>query len=401
MSSPIRVLFMVEDITLAQVVRLVTLAKTLDPDRYEVHFASAHFDDHIFRDTNFVRHTIFTVEAKEAFRRLEKGKRLYEEQVLARYVDEELALFRGVRPRVVVGDLRFSLSVSTAHARIAYAALINAYWSRAMEREEFPLPDHPIVNLLGEKLAGRYFPKALPRVLEHFAAPVNKLRKRYGLSPVGDLIDVLMYGDRTMFPDVPLLTPLREQALHEVFLGPVLWEPKTALPDWWMRPLPSGPSAYVTFGSSGRLDRMPIAIAGLRKLNIPLMVATAGRVDPARLEPPILAAKFLPGSDAAKRASFVVCNGGSSTAYQALAQGRPVLGIASNLDQYLAMTAVRDAGAGILLRADSLTPEKVEAAGRTLIEDTKYQLAARRVARALRSYDCGERFGGVLRELGA
>jgi UDP:flavonoid glycosyltransferase YjiC (YdhE family) len=146
---------------------------------------------------------------------------------------------------------------------------------------------------------------------------------------------------------------------------------------------------------------MPIAIAGLRKLDIPLMVATAGRVDPARLEPPILAAKFLPGSDAAKRASFVVCNGGSSTAYQALAQGRPVLGIASNLDQYLAMTAVRDAGAGILLRADSLTPEKVEAAGRTLIEDTKYQLAARRVARALRSYDCAERFGGVLRELGA
>jgi len=401
MSARVRILFVVEDITLAQVVRLVTLANTLDPDRYEVHFASAHFDELVFAGTSFVRHPIFTVSAKEAFRRLEKGKRLYEEQVLARYVDEELSLFRAVRPRVVVGDLRLSLSVSTAHARIAYAALINAYWSRAMTREEFPLPDHPIVNLLGEKLAGRYFPKALPRVLEHFAAPVNKLRKRYGLSPIGDLIDVLMYGDRTLFPDVPLLTPLREQALHEVFLGAVLWEPKTALPDWWARPQPSGPAAYVTLGSSGRLDRMPIALTGLRRLNIPLLVATAGRVDASQLEPPIMAASFLPGGAAAKRAAFVVCNGGSSTAYQALAQGRPVLGIASNLDQYLAMTAVRDAGAGILLRADSLTADKVEQAARTLIEDGKYQLAARRVARALRSYDCGERFAGVLRELGA
>jgi UDP:flavonoid glycosyltransferase YjiC (YdhE family) len=270
-----------------------------------------------------------------------------------------------------------------------------------MTREEFPLPDHPIVNLLGEKLAGRYFPKALPRVLEHFAAPVNKLRKRYGLSPIGDLIDVLMYGDRTLFPDVPLLTPLREQALHEVFLGAVLWEPKTALPEWWARPQPSGPAAYVTLGSSGRLDRMPIALTGLRRLNIPLLVSTAGRVDASQLEPPIMAASFLPGGAAAKRATFVVCNGGSSTAYQALAQGRPVLGIASNLDQYLAMTAVRDAGAGILLRGDSLTADKVEQAARTLIEDSKYQLAARRVGRALRSYDCGERFAGVLRELGA
>jgi UDP:flavonoid glycosyltransferase YjiC (YdhE family) len=401
MSARVRILFVVEDITLAQVVRLVTLANTLDPDRYEVHFASAHFEELVFAGTSFVRHPIFTVDAREASRRLEKGKRLYEEQVLARYVDEELSLFRAVRPRVVVGDLRYSLSVSTAHARIAYAALINAYWSRAMTREEFPLPDHPIVNLLGEKLAGRYFPKALPRVLEHFAAPVNKLRKRYGLSPIGDLIDVLMYGDRTLFPDVPLLTPLREQALHEVFLGPVLWEPKTALPDWWTRPQPSGPAAYVTLGSSGRLDRMPIALTGLRRLDIPLLVATAGRVDASQLEPPILAASFLPGGAAAKRATFVVCNGGSSTAYQALAQGRPVLGIASTLDQCLAMTAVRDAGAGILLRAESLTADKVEQAARTLVEDSKYQLAARRVARALRSYDCGERFAGVLRELGA
>jgi UDP:flavonoid glycosyltransferase YjiC (YdhE family) len=401
MSDRARILFMVEDITLAQVVRLARLAKSLDPDRYEVHFASAHFDKLIFGDARFIRHTIFTLEAKEAFRRLEKGRRLYEEKVLARYVEEELALFHAIKPRVVVGDLRFSLSVSTAHARIPYAALINAYWSRAMARDEFPLPDHPIVNLLGEKLAGRYFPKALPRVLTHFAAPVNRLRKRYGLSPVGDLIDVLMYGDRTLFPDVPLLTPLREQALHEVFLGPVLWEPDTELPPWWDRALPAGPAAYVTLGSSGRLDRMPVTLAGLRRLDIPLMVATAGRVDPARLEPPILAARYLPGSEAARRASFVVCNGGSSTAYQALAEGRPVLGIASNLDQYLAMTAVRDAGAGILLRADSLTEGAVEQAARALIEDPKYRRAAVRLARSLRAYDCDERFAGVLRELGA
>lgn len=400
MSERARVLFIVEDITLAQVVRLVTLAQGLDPARYEVHFASAHFDELIFGSTSFVRHPIYTVPAKDAFRRLERGQRLYGYSTLSRYVDEELALFKQIRPHVVVGDLRFSLSVSAPHAGIPYAALINAYWSRAMMREQFPLPEHPIVSLLGEKFAAQYFFKALPWVFSYFAAPVNKLRKRFGLPPLGDLIDLLMFGDRVMFPDVPLLTPLREQAAREVFLGPVLWEPTVTPPAWWDRALPDGPSAYVTLGSSGRLDRIGRTLEGLRALNIPLMVSTAGRIAPERLGEGLLAAPYLAGSEAARRAKFVVCNGGSSTAYQALAQGRPVLGIASNLDQYLAMTAVRDAGAGILLRADSLTADAVTAAARALLDDGWYTVAARSVAVELAGYDCHQRFLGVLRSLG-
>ncbi|MDB4971802.1 MAG: putative glycosyl transferase [Myxococcaceae bacterium] len=400
MSPRKRVLFIVEDITMAQIVRLVFLARALDPSRYEVHFASAHFDELIFGDTDFVRHTVYTVPAKYAFGRLERGQRLYETHVLAKYVEDELALFRALQPQVVIGDLRFSLSISAPHAGIPYAALINAYWSRAMIREAFPLPEHPIVRLLGEKLAGRYFEKALPWVFQHFAAPVNKLRKRYGLPPLGDLIDVLMFGDRTLFPDVPTLTPLSRQAPHEVFLGPLLWEPRLPPPPWWNDPRLEQPSAYVTLGSSGRLERMPTTLLGLSRLELPLMVATAGRVPEAELGAAFSAA-FVSGSEAARRARFVVCNGGSSTSYQALAEGKPVLGIASNLDQYLAMSAVRDAGAGILLRSDSLTAEAVTAAGRALLDDPRYETAAARIGSELRSYDCHGRFASVLRELGA
>jgi UDP:flavonoid glycosyltransferase YjiC (YdhE family) len=396
-----RVLFIVEDITMAQVVRLVHLARALDPARYEVHFASADFDPLVFAGTNFQRHTLYSVPAAYAFRRLERGQRLYEEFVLAKYVEDELALFREIEPHVVVGDLRMSLSVSAPHAGIPYAALINAYWSRAMQREAFPLPEHPVVRLLGQNFASRYFEKGLPWVFAYFAAPINKLRKRYGLAPVGDLIDVLMFGDRVMFPDVPAITPLSRLGEREVFLGPILWEPSVPVPPWWNDAALEHDALYVTLGSSGRLDRLPTTLRGLHALGVPLMVATAQRADPGELGGADFSAHFLSGSRAAQRSRFVVCNGGSSTSYQALAQGKPVLGIASNLDQYLAMTAVRDAGAGILLRADSLTEDAVEEAARALIDDTKYQLAARRIAKSLKQYDCGARFRGVLRELGA
>jgi UDP:flavonoid glycosyltransferase YjiC (YdhE family) len=394
-----RVLFVAEDITLAQVVRLATLARALDPEQYDVHFACARFDEMIFGGMAATRHPIFTVDAKRAFRRLERGQRLYGTRVLARYVEEELALFRRIEPDVVVGDLRFSLSVSAPHAAIPYVALINAYWSRAMVRSEFPLPEHPIVRLLGQRLASEHFTRALPWVFAHFAAPVNRLRKRYGLAPLGDLIDLLMFGDRTVFPDIPLLTPLRKQAPSELFLGAVSWSPPVAPPSWWHTALRPGPASYVTLGSSGRVDRLPKTLAGLARLRIPLMLATAGRVSVDALGAELLAAPFLPGAEAARRSSFVVCNGGSSTAYQALAEGRPVLGIASNLDQYLAMTAVRDVGAGILLRGDSLTEDAVETAARALLEDERYTRAARRVASELATYDSAERFRGALHSL--
>jgi UDP:flavonoid glycosyltransferase YjiC (YdhE family) len=389
-----RILFVVEDITLAQVVRLAKLAQALPRDAYEVHFASAHFNPLIFADTPFVRHAIYTLPAAQAFRRLERGQRLYTRRVLARYVEEELALFQRVKPHVVVGDLRLSLSVSAPHAGIPYAALINAYWSRAMERARFPLPEHPIVRLLGQRLAAQYFPQAMPRVFEWFAAPVNELRVQYGLPPLGDLIDVLMHGDRTLFPDVPGITPLRALRPNERFLGPVLWEPTLAPPEGWEREL--GPRAvYVTMGSSGRRDRLPAVLAALTRLELPAMVSGAGR----EVFGNVLAARYLPGSEAARRAAFVVCNGGSSTGYQALREGRPVLGIASNLDQYLAMTAIRDAGAGILLRSDSLHQGDVHDAALALLEDGRYRQAAARIAAELATYDADARFEQALREL--
>jgi UDP:flavonoid glycosyltransferase YjiC (YdhE family) len=79
-----------------------------------------------------------------------------------------------------------------------------------------------------------------------------------------------------------------------------------------------------------------------------------------------------------------------------LAEGTPVLGIASNLDQYLAMSAVRDAGAGILLRASTVTEQAVADAARTLLEQPSYREAAERAKQALADHDHRELFPAAL-----
>src|SRR6476620_11640224 len=104
-----RILFVAEAITLSQVVRLFVLAQGLDPDQYEVHFASAEFDDLIFKNANFKRWNIQSIPKSKLFKSIEKGTRLYEYSTLKGYVKEELELFKQVQPDLVVGDLRLSL----------------------------------------------------------------------------------------------------------------------------------------------------------------------------------------------------------------------------------------------------------------------------------------------------
>jgi UDP:flavonoid glycosyltransferase YjiC (YdhE family) len=65
------------------------------------------------------------------------------------------------------------------------------------------------------------------------------------------------WGDRVLFPDDPLITPLTHQAPHETFLGPVLWSPQIPLPAFWDELGRDRPMVYATLGSSGAARAVP------------------------------------------------------------------------------------------------------------------------------------------------
>lgn len=386
-----KVLFVAENVTLAQVVRLVTLARALPPADFDVHFASSTFPEFVYAGMTFTQHQLDTLDAERATRALEAGKRLYERRTLQRYVEAELALMESIQPDVVVGDFRLSLSTSAEKFGIPCGVLINAYWSPFSMREEWPVPDHPIVRLVGEELARRYFPQAMSRVFDHFASPVNAVRKKYGLPPVGSLLQVLTHGDYTLYPDDPWLTPVRGAPPSHRFLGPVLWQPDVPMPDLAFAD-PARPLIYVTLGSSGKVDVLPAVLSGLEGLAVNAVVATAGRARPSAVPQNVRAVEYVPGAEMARRAAVVISNGGSTTGYQALAEGTPVVGIPTNLDQYLASQAICASGAGLEIKARVLTSERVrEAVSRALVDDD-LRNNAQDVARHFSKHDSGAAF---------
>ena len=298
--------------------------------------------------------------------RLAAGRPVFSPGRLRGYVADDLKLIEMVRPDVVVGDFRLSLAVSARLARVPYISLSNAYWS----------PDRPLHAVRPTLdafhgwppvLADMAFQALAPAALRWHAKPVHRLLVDAELPGIGhDLRKAFTEADVTLYADLPSLFPDVRPTLSAGFIGPIAWEPPVAPPVWWGRVREGAPLAYLTLGSSGEAGLLAQVAGWLGELGFIVMAATAGKTELAGDDLQLLVADYLPGSLAARRAQIVVCNGGSPTVSQALAAGRPVLGLCSNLDQFLNMWAVERRGAGLSLRADRLDRPTFDGAITTL-----------------------------------
>jgi UDP:flavonoid glycosyltransferase YjiC (YdhE family) len=391
-----RVLFIAEAVTLAHVARCVTLARALDPAAYQVHAAWDPRYDHLIGAQPFPRGEVWTIPGRRFAAALARGTPIYRESDLVRYVTEDLALLDRVRPDVVVGDFRLSLDVSARLAGVRYLAIANAYWSRYAQVRP-PVPDITLTRLTGVTVGQRLFDRGAPAVSAWHARAFRRLRSRYGLPPdVADIRDVYTRGDETLFADVTELVPMAELPDGYHFLGPVPWSPPVADPVWWDSLAADRPVVYVTLGSSGRGDLLPLVLDALADLPVCVVAATAGRRAPSRVPANAHVAALLPGDRAADRAAVVVGNGGSPTSYQALAAGKPVVGICHNLDQYLNMTLVERAGAGCLLRAGRLSRSLVQRAVARALDDDTMRARAADLGRVITGYHSTERFRRIV-----
>ncbi|MBP1205256.1 UDP:flavonoid glycosyltransferase YjiC (YdhE family) [Duganella sp. 1411] len=394
-----KILFVAEAVTLAHVGRPLALAATLDRGRYEVDLACAPGYEMFFEGSDVRRWQIDSISSARFLAALAAGKPVYDAATLRRYVEDDLRLLREARPHVVIGDFRLSLSVSARLAGVPYVGLINAYWSPYV-RQRYRVPAIGLSRVLPIALADPLFRLARPLAFALHSVPLNQVRRAYGLPPLGyDLRRVYTDADHVLYADIPEMFPATNLPANHCYLGPVTWSPPTPLPDWWDG-LPAGrPIVYVTLGSSGQGALLPRVLQALAPLPVSVIAATAGHGATGPAPPNARVAPYLPGIEAARRSSLVVCNGGSPTSQQALGACVPVLGIAGNLDQYLNMAGVVASGAGALLRSDRLSEEELRRAAIDLLEQPGARASARKVAEQFVRYDAGARLASLLLKL--
>jgi UDP:flavonoid glycosyltransferase YjiC (YdhE family) len=181
----------------------------------------------------------------------------------------------------------------------------------------------------------------------------------------------------------------------------VLWSPAVVEPDWWARLGDEQPVVYVTLGSSGHGRLLDAALRGLADLPVTVIAAAAGNRGPERAPANAFVADYLSGEAACRRAALVVSNGGSLTVQQALVAGRPLLGLAANLDQHLSMTPVEAAGAGLLVRSEEATPSAIRQAARRLLDEPSFRASAESLAPRIGAHDAPAAFARAVEEMAA
>lgn len=230
--------------------------------------------------------------------------------------------------------------------------------------------------------------------MERGRSPVDEVRKEYGLRPLGSPLEVVVGGDLVLFADAHEMVPTRRTPPHHHFLGPIHWSPPGTVPPELRESGP--PLIYATLGSSGDVGVLDSLISALGDLPVRAAIATAGRARRASLPPNVRVYDYLPGSAMARRSHLVVSNGGSPTGYQALAEGTPVVGIASNMDQYLAMTAIVNARAGHLVKARAATRESLRMVLKEALQSPAFRAGADTVAQWFSRYDPAATFPELL-----
>jgi UDP:flavonoid glycosyltransferase YjiC (YdhE family) len=370
----------------------MVLAQALDRSRYDVFFACDPRFSWLFGDVPFPVRQIRSMSSQRFLKKLRRIPPLFDIPTLRAYVKEDLEVIQEIRPDLIVGDFRMSLPISAPTARCPYMAITNAYWS-PFSQWPVPIPDGPSIL--------QWIAKPIVRwVIEWHAWPINRLRREYDLPTLRyDFFYMQICADHVLYPDVPEMIPIVDLPRSHHYMGPILWEPHVALPDWW-RHLPTDrPIVYVTLGSSGREELLPVVLKALGGLFVSVIVATSGRPLPPDIPPNVYAADYLPGKEASARAGVVICNGGSPTSHQALAVGTPILGLASNIDQYMNMDAVCRTHAGEMLRAETATVQDIRGCVTKMLAQPEYGAMAARMAKTLAQYDAPGRFRKIIDEL--
>lgn len=391
-----RALFFAESVTLAHLARPMVLAQALR-GQWQVALACAPAYRDFALASGLELLPLQSITPAQFRAAVDRGLRFYTASILRRYVEDDLAVIKRFRPDVVVGDFRLSLSISARVAGVPYLAITSAHWSPYYRHASYPLPVVPLTRMLGVRLSKALYRHVSPLAIAHFCRPFNRVRRDYGLPEFApDLRLFYTDAEQVFYSDIPELYPTDGLPAHHHYLGPILWEPPVALPLWWDQLPQADVLAYVTLGSSGDASLLPRFFKVLGALDGVSLLATAGAPRVGTAPPNVWLADYLPGALAARRARFVICNGGSLTAQQALLAGVPVIGICSNMDQLLNMEAIVAKGAGIIIRADQASTRVIAAAIDKVLNDPALRRSAQDLQATLACYDAPQRFAELL-----
>jgi MGT family glycosyltransferase len=191
-------------------------------------------------------------------------------------------------------------------------------------------------------------------VFRPFVRDLNSHRAAFGLPALSSIDDFSQTAPLLVHFSAEPFEYRREWPRNVCSVGPALWEPPAAEPEWLeaeQRPIVLV-TASTEFQDDAKLIRCALEAHDPASFDVP-----AG----ARVE------RHLPHRPILRRAAAVISHGGMGTTQKALAAGVPVCAVPFMRDQLEVARRVEQCGGGTLLSPRRLTPGRLRAAAKEAI----------------------------------
>ena len=346
-----KILFFSEAVSLAHVGRPLNLAKWAQDNGVDSHFACSHaiLKNNTISTFGLPYHPLYTIDGNLFYNRVNQGNFFYKVEELKKYVAEELALIKEINPDLIVSDFRLTTSISSHLTNKPLLNLSNSYWSPSYTCP-FPAPEAGIFNLLPHRTTEFIFNLIRPFAFKFFGKELNQTRKFYGLKLKHDFREHYTDGNFTAYMDLPHFVSIKNLPKNHFYLGPVIWSPKM---EGKKLKLKDDNNIYISMGSSGNKSVLPIVIhsALKNKFNLVLSGVTSSEKSELLNQIPELTGRsiiepLLNAEEILPYCKLTICHGGSSTVYQSVENGVPVLCLPKNPDQGLVSLAVSQKNIG-------------------------------------------------------
>ena len=347
--------------------------------------ASGRYVDLLDRH-GFEYHPVFTNDPDHTMRATRSSMfRYYNKRLLKQSVDSEISCLKKIKPRVVVGDFRWTLGISSEFCGVPYVGIINTIWTPYYSPFRSISEKMVLRKIFGRKFMEKISPYGQKLMMYRRGKPFNRLRKRLGITPRCDL-NREMYGDYNLMPDIPEFCPTTDLPDNFQYIGPLFARDNT-LGNSSNTKLPDQPYLYVTLGSTATPRMIQLIFDAFAQKKVPIVMSTGKQPIQTPVPANFHLYDYLPAKQAFKNAKAVLCHGGQGTLYQALSYGLPIIGIATHNDQQWNMDRVSALGLGIQFGEDSASSDEIFTAYKTIIANTQYKTNCMNFKKIIDRYD--------------
>lgn len=309
-------------------------------------------------------------------------------------VEDLHAILESWRPEAVVGDLSLWAPFLVLHERHRIPVAVISIFAACL----LPGPDappwgngkpRPRTALMRTQSWLQH--KLMAVIARRFLAEVNALRARYSLDAIP--CSVTEYAGRMpmyLVPSAPEYDYERKDLPPSVhYVGPLLWDkPKEASAPAWLASLPGErPLLYITEATVGTQEPFLLKVAHEAFRDEPFdVVMTTGKQREAGVCAALSAANirvepYIPQSDLLPKVSVMITLGGSGGVLAALQAGVPLVVVPTEWDRPENAQRVVEAGAGLRLHAERLTPQQLRAAVKRVLNEPSFRFNAQRLAK--------------------